>query len=107
SGVRVSCLGNDWCSAPIHIPHGMLQPGIAVTDVAPACGDSFLIEFAGFGASLLAAAPGLAPIIGAGPVDAERLLEAARTVSIGEHPYYNVPGLGFRGPRVGVDARSP
>jgi hypothetical protein len=104
-GLRISGLGNRWFTAPSNIPHGVLQPGIETADVGPACGDSFLIEFAGFGASVLSAAPALTRTIGASLRDAERLVEAARTVSLGEHPYYNVPALGFRGPPVGVDAR--
>jgi hypothetical protein len=73
--------------------------------VAPACGDSFLGECAGFGASILPAAPALWPVIGASAADASRYAEAAYANALGEHPVYTVPALGFRGIPVGVDAR--
>ena len=78
---------------------------MTVSDVAPGCGDSFLAECAGFGASVLPAAPALGPIIGATLEDAKRFAERAYAISVGEHPHYRIPALGFRGIPVGVDAR--
>jgi hypothetical protein len=34
-----------------------------------------------------------------------RFADAAYRISLGEHPYYKIPALGFRGIPVGVDAR--
>jgi hypothetical protein len=74
-------------------------------EVAPGCGDSFLAECVGFGASVLPASPALGPVIGASPADAQLFAEGAYRISIGEHPHYRIPALGFRGIPVGVDAR--
>ena len=73
--------------------------------MAPGCGDSFLIECAGLGASVLPAAPAFAPAIGASPQDGLRFAEQAWQNALGEHPHYRIPALGFRGAPVGVDAR--
>jgi hypothetical protein len=104
-GLKLSGLGDRWFVAPGDVPHGVLQPGVAVSEVAPRCGDSFLAECAGFGASVLPASPALGPVIGASPADAQLFAEGAYRISIGEHPHYRIPALGFRGIPVGVDAR--
>jgi len=104
-GLKLSGLEDRWFTAPGDVPKGVLQPGVAVSDVAPGCGDSFLAECAGFGASVLPAAPALGPVIGANLEDARRFSERAYAVSVGEHPHYRIPALGFRGIPVGVDAR--
>jgi hypothetical protein len=104
-GLRLSGTGDRWFVAPAEVPRGVLQSGVATSDVAPGCGDSFLAECAGFGASVLPAAPALCPVIGASLLDAQQFAESAYQISIGEHPHYKIPALGFRGIPVGVDAR--
>jgi hypothetical protein len=103
--LKLSGTGDQWFSATAEIPRGILQTGVAISDVAPGCGDSFLAECAGFGASILPASPALCPVIGASLTDAQHFVESAYNISIGEHPHYKVPALGFRGIPVGVDAR--
>jgi hypothetical protein len=76
-----------------------------MSEAAPGCGDSFLAECAGFGASALLASPALGPVIGASLADAQRFAESAYRISVGEHPHYRIPALGFRGIPVAVDAR--
>jgi hypothetical protein len=104
-GLKLSGLGERWFTASGDVPTGVLQPGVALSDVAPGCGDSFLAECAGFGASVLPAAPALGPVIGASLEDGQRFAEGAFRISLGEHPHYKVATLGFRGIPVGVDAR--
>ena len=104
-GIRVSGLGNRWFVAPGDVPRGVLQPGVVLEDVAPGCGDSFLVECAGLGASVLPAAPALAPAIGCTLADGHRISEGAYRIALGEHPHYRIPALDFRGAPVGVDAR--
>jgi hypothetical protein len=104
-GLKLSGTGDRWFVAPGQVPRGILQSGVATSDVAPGCGDSFLAECAGFGASVLPASPALCPIIGASLPEAERFADSAYRVSLGEHPHYKIPALGFRGIPVGVDAR--
>jgi len=104
-GIRLSGLGTRWFVAPGDVPKGVLQAGVEPTDVAPGCGDSFLVECAGLGASVLPAAPALTPALGVSLADASRFAEGAYRIALGEHPHYVVPALGFRGAPVGVDAR--
>jgi Protein of unknown function (DUF1116) len=104
-GLKLSGLGDRWFTAPGDVPAGILQAGVTMAEIAPGCGDSFLAECAGFGASVLPAAPALGPVIGASADDAARFAERAYAISLGEHPDYRVPALGFRGIPVGVDAR--
>jgi uncharacterized protein DUF1116 len=104
-GIRLSGLGDRWFTAPGDVPKGVLQPGMALEDVAPGCGDSFLVECAGLGASVLPAAPALAPALGCAPADGLRISDAAYRIALGEHPHYRIPALDFRGAPVGVDAR--
>ena len=104
-GIRLSGLGTRWFVAPGDVPKGVLQAGVEPTDVAPGCGDSFLVECAGLGASVLPAAPALTPALSVSLADASRFAEGAYRIALGEHPHYVVPALGFRGAPVGVDAR--
>jgi hypothetical protein len=104
-GLKLSGLEDRWFIAPGDVPKGVLLPEVTIADVAPGCGDSFLAECAGFGASILPAAPALGPAIGASLEDGQRFAERAYAISVGEHPHYRVPALGFRGIPVGVDAR--
>jgi hypothetical protein len=104
-GIKLSGLGERWYIAPGEIPRGILQQGISPEDVAPGCGDSFLVECAGFGGSILPAAPALLPTIGCTRADAQRFSEGAYRIALGEHPHFQVPALDFRGTPVGVDAR--
>jgi hypothetical protein len=104
-GIKVSGVGDCWFTAEGDVPKGVLQPGFGIGDVAQGCGDSFLIECAGLGASVLSAAPALGPVIGASLDDARAFAENAYRLSLGEHPYYKIPALGFRGAPVGVDVR--
>ena len=104
-GLKLSGTGDRWFIAPGQVPRGVLQSGVAMSDVAPGCGDSFLAECAGFGASVLPASPALCPVIGASLPEAQLFADSAYRVSLGEHPHYKIPALGFRGIPVGVDAR--
>jgi hypothetical protein len=104
-GIRLSGLGRRWFTAPGAVPRGVLQPGATEGDIGPGCGDSFLVECAGLGASVLPAAPALVPALGVTAADAAHFAEQAPRIALGEHPHYKVPALGFRGIPVGVDAR--
>ena len=104
-GLQLSGLDGRWFVAPGDVPTGVLQPGYTTDDVGPGCGDSLAIECAGLGASVLPAAPAFAPAIGASPEDGMRYARNAYALTVGEHPYYKVPALGFRGIPIGFDAR--
>lgn len=103
--LQLSGLDGRWFTAPGDTPTGVLMPGFAIDDVAPGCGDSLVVECAGLGASVLPAAPAFAPMIGASLDDGIRFARNAYALTVGEHPYYKVPALGFRGIPIGFDAR--
>lgn len=102
-GIKVSGLGDRWFTAPAETPRGVIDQGHAQADVAPACGDSLLVECAGLGASMLPAAPALWPLLGVDASEATRIFESTRRIAIGTHPRYRLPGPAARGAPVGVD----
>ena len=104
-GVQVSGVGDRWFVNVADVPTGVLMPGFGIDDVAPACGDSLMVECAGLGASVLPAAPAFTPVIGATVEDAAKYARNAYSIAIGEHPHYRVPALGFRGIPIGFDVR--
>jgi hypothetical protein len=104
-GIKVSALPDRWFTAKGEVPQGVLQDGYDVSDIAPGCGDSFLIECAGLGASVLPAAPAFCPAIGVSLDDARVFADRAYGLCVGEHPHYRIPTLAFRGAPVGVDVR--
>jgi len=104
-GIQLSGLGERWFTAPADIPTGVLLAGFSADDVAPGCGDSLTVECAGLGASVLPAAPAFGPVIGASSRDAALYAHNAYAIARGEHPFYKVPALDFRGIPTGFDAR--
>src|SRR5262249_2718003 len=62
-GLKLSGTGDRWFVAPAEVPRGVLQNGVAMSDVAPGCGESFLADGAGFGGVVLPATPTLWPVI--------------------------------------------
>ena len=61
-----------------------------------------MVECAGLGATLLAAAPALWPLIGADEARARRIFDTVE-IALGEHEHYRVPALGNRGAPTGID----
>ena len=104
-GLQVSGLEGRWFVAPGEVPRGVLMPGYYADDVAPGCGDSLIVECSGLGASVLPAAPAFAALIGASAQDGMEYARNAYSISVGEHPYYKVPALDYRGVPIGFDAR--
>ncbi len=77
--IKVSGLGDEWFVAPAEIPEGVFLDGFGPDDAGPSCGDSLLVECAGLGATLLAAA-GFWPVVGADEARARRIFD--ETVAI-------------------------
>lgn len=103
AGIRVSGLPGEWYTAPAEVPSGVLFEGFVPEDAGPSCGDSLLVECWALGASVLAAAPALWPLVGADAEHAREIMEATRAVTLAEHPNYRVPALGDAGAPTGVD----
>jgi hypothetical protein len=102
-GIKVSGLGNEWFVAPAEIPEGVFLDGFGPDDAGPSCGDSLLVECAGLGATLLAAAPAFWPVVGADEARARRIFDETVAISLGEHEHYRVPALDNRGAPTGID----
>lgn len=104
-GIRVSGLGDRWFSAPATIPDGLYFPGYSAADANPDIGDSTITETAGIGAFAMAAAPAIVSFIGGNPSDAHAATLEMYEITVGEHPHWTIPALGFRGTPVGIDLR--
>jgi hypothetical protein len=102
-GIKVSGLGDEWFVAPAEIPEGVFLDGFGPDDAGPSCGDSLLVECAGLGATLLAAAPAFWPVVGADEARARRIFDETVAISLGEHEHYRVPALDNRGAPTGID----
>jgi uncharacterized protein DUF1116 len=102
-GIKVSGLGDRWFVAPAEIPEGVFLEGFGEDDAGPGCGDSLVVECAGLGATVLAAAPALWPLVGADEQHARRIFDDTGRIALGEHPRYRVPLLGDRGAPTGID----
>jgi hypothetical protein len=102
-GIKVSGLGDRWITAPAEVPVGVFLDGFGAADAGPSCGDSLAVECAGLGATVLAAAPALWPLVGADGERARRIFADTAQVALGEHPDYRVPVLENAGAPTGID----
>jgi hypothetical protein len=102
-GIKVSGAGDRWFTAKAEVPEGVLLDGFAAGDAGPSCGDSLAVECAGLGATVLAAAPALWPLLGADADVAARIFADTARIALAEHPHYRVPALGGAGAPTGID----
>lgn len=101
--IRVSGLGNVWFRAPIPKVHARLFEGYSEDDVAYIGGESLITETVGLGGFAQAAAFALQSYSG-GSVD-EMVNNNLRMyqITVGEHPEFKIPYLGYRGTPTGID----
>ncbi|HEX9800750.1 MAG TPA: DUF1116 domain-containing protein [Thermoanaerobaculia bacterium] len=104
-GIRVSGAGERWFTGPSQVPVGPLDEGYGQEDANPDIGDSVITECAGIGAFAMAAAPAIARLVGGTPESAVRSTLEMYRITVAEHPDFTIPGLGFRGTPIGIDAR--
>ena len=103
-GIQVSGTGDDWFTGPANTPEGLFLGTFGPDDANPDIGDSAITETGGIGGFAMAAAPAIVKFVGG---DVPFALRATRTmyeITVGEHPAYQVPILGFRGTPTGIDA---
>jgi hypothetical protein len=103
-GIQVSGTGDRWFTGPAAVPDGLYLGDYGPDDANPDIGDSAITETAGIGGFAMAAAPAITAFVGG---DADLALATTRRmyeITLGEHPVYQVPILGFRGVPAGVDA---
>jgi hypothetical protein len=101
--VRVSGLGDGWFTAPLEPVQAKLFDGFSEDDIEFMGGESVINETVGLGGFAQAAAFPLQAYQGG---SAERMVAAnleMYTITLGEHPEFKIPYLGFRGVPTGID----
>ncbi|HNZ66012.1 MAG TPA: hypothetical protein PKM32_01430, partial [Planctomycetota bacterium] len=79
--------------------------GFEAKDANPDIGDSTITETVGIGAFAMAAAPAIVRFIGGSPKDALNSTLEMYEITTGEHKFFTIPQLDFRGTPVGIDIR--
>ncbi len=102
-GVQVSGCGDAWFTAPAAVPDGLYLGTYGAEDANPDIGDSSITETCGLGGFAMAAAPAIVRFVGGEVGDAVQTSGEMYEITLGEHPRYQVPILGFRGTPVGID----
>ena len=104
-GIKVSGLGDRWITAPIPQVHGQFFEGYQAEDANQVIGDSEVAETMGLGAFAMAGAPALARYVGGTVKEATRLALEMYSITLSEHPRFNIPTLEYRGTPTGIDIR--
>ncbi len=102
-GIRVSGTGEQWFTGPANTPEGLFLGDFGPDDANPDIGDSAITETGGIGGFAMAAAPAIVRFVGGDVPFALRTTRTMYEVTLGEHPAYQVPILGFRGTPTGID----
>ena len=101
--IRVSGLGDEWFSAPLPEVEAKLFAGFGVEDIEFMGGESTINETVGLGGFAQAAAFPLQDYQGGSPAQMVEANLAMYDITVGEHPEFTIPYLGFRGVPVGID----
>jgi len=104
-GLRVSGLGDQWFTGPAGIVKALYFPGFSEKDANPDFGDSVITETAGFGGFAMASAPAIVTFISGTAKDAVNTTMDMYEITGGEHKFFTIPYLDFRGTPTGVDIR--
>jgi Protein of unknown function (DUF1116) len=105
-GIQVSGTGPRWFTAPADTPQGLFLGDFGPDDANPDIGDSAITETGGVGGFAMAAAPAIVRLVGGVAADAMATTRRMYDITLGEHPFFQVPVLGFRGTPVGIDVLS-
>jgi hypothetical protein len=68
-------------------------------------GDSAITETVGWGGFVIGGAPGILSLVGGTPEEALNYSREMKKITVGVHPTYRMPVLGFVGTSVGIDVR--
>lgn len=104
-GIRVAGLPGEWFTAPAPIVDGLWLPGYTAADANPDIGDSSITETCGVGGFAMAAAPAIVRFVGGTSDLAAQVTREMYEITEGEHEFFTVPGLNFRGTPLGIDVR--
>ena len=104
-GIRVSGLGDEWFTAPDPAVNGLYMPGYSSEDAGLDMGDSAITETVGWGGFIIGGAPGILSLVGGTPEEALNYSREMKKITVGVHPTYRMPILGFVGTPTGIDMR--
>ena len=104
-GIRVSGLGDAWFTAPAPVVEGLFLPGYSEKDAGLDMGDSAITETVGWGGFVIGGAPGILSLVGGTPDEALAYTREMKKITVGVHPTYRMPALGFVGTSIGIDIR--
>lgn len=104
-GIRISGLGDEWFTAPAPIVNGLYMPGYSADDAGLDMGDSAITETVGWGGFAIGGAPGILSLVGGTPDEALNYSREMKKITVGVHPTYRMPALGFVGTPIGIDIR--
>lgn len=104
-GIRVAGLPEQWFTAPAPIVQGLWLPGFSEKDANPDIGDSSITETGGVGGFAMAAAPAIVRFVGGTSALALSVTQEMYQIAAGEHEFFTVPVLNFRGTPLGIDVR--
>ncbi len=104
-GIRVSGLGDEWFTAPAPVVDGLYMPGYSAEDAGLDMGDSAITETVGWGGFVIGGAPGILSLVGGTPEEALNYSREMKKITVGAHPIYRMPILGFAGAPIGIDIR--
>lgn len=104
-GIRVAALPDRWFTAPAPIVDGLWLPGYTEEDANPDIGDSSITETVGCGGFAMAAAPAIVRFVGGTASLALNVTQEMYEITVGEHEFFTVPVLNFRGTPLGIDVR--
>ncbi len=102
-GIRMSCTGDQWFTAPAPKVEGLYLPGYTEDDAALDIGDSTITETVGIGGFAMAAAPAIVKFVGGTPKDALNVTTRMYEITETENKIFQIPALDFRGTPTGID----
>jgi hypothetical protein len=104
-GIRVAAMPDRWFTAPAPVVDGLWLPGYSAEDANPDIGDSSITETGGCGGFAMAAAPAIVRFVGGTASLALSVTREMYEITAGEHEFFTVPVLNFRGTPLGIDVR--
>ncbi|HEX6418511.1 MAG TPA: DUF1116 domain-containing protein [Acidimicrobiales bacterium] len=102
-GIRTAGTGDRWFTAAAAVPDGLYLGSYGPGDANPDIGDSTITETVGLGGFAMAGAPAIVQLVGGDVGEAREATELMYEVTLGEHPAWTLPALGFRGVPFGID----
>jgi hypothetical protein len=102
-GIQLSSMPGRWFTGPASLVDGLYFPGYSEKDANPDIGDSAIMETAGLGGFVMAAAPAIVQFVGGSVADAMRTTRRMGRIAVGRNPVFAIPTLDFTGAPTGID----